>query len=76
LIAIVAGFLLPLGNIHEWVGLGFIVGGVIGMFIGTVTYWSDLARIARPFVIAAELAVVLFIVYKRMNSGTPVRRKK
>ena len=68
LLFIVAGFILPLGTIHEWVGLGFIMGGVIGLFIGTVAYWSDLARWLRPLVILLELGVVLAIVYKRMGS--------
>lgn len=74
LLSIVVGFMLPLGTIHEWVGLGFIAGGVIGMFIGTVTYWSDLTRLARPFVIGLELAVVLYIVYKRMKSEPSVEK--
>lgn len=82
IIAIIIGFLLPLGAIHEWVGFGAIFGGVIGLFIGTVSYWSDLARIARPFVIAGELAVLLFIIYRRMNIGqgepkkTELKKKK
>lgn len=83
LIAIVVGFLLPLGTVHEWVGLGFIIGGVIGLFIGTVSYWGDLARWLRPFVILIELGVVLLIVYRRVSQEpTPraslarARRKK
>ncbi len=85
LVFIVIGFLLPLGTIHEWVGLGFIFGGVIGLFIGTVAYWSNLERWLRPLVIALELAVVLFIVYKRMakepeqpeqKQTTPAKRTK
>jgi hypothetical protein len=67
LLAIVLGFLLPLGSVHEWVGLGFIIGGVIGLFIGTVAYWSDLTRWLRPIVILIELIVVLFIVYRRVS---------
>jgi hypothetical protein len=67
LLSIIAGFLLPLGAIHEWVGLGFIIGGVISMFVGTAQYWGDLGRLWRPFVIGLELAVLLAIVYKRVN---------
>lgn len=67
IIGIVVGFLLPRDAINEWVGLGAIIGGVIGLFIGTVSYWGNLSRFARPFVIALELAIVLFIIYKRMR---------
>lgn len=77
LLFVVVGFLLPLGTVHEWVGLGLIIGGVISMFIGTVSYWSDLARWVRPIVIALELAVLLVIVYKRMSdTDKPAKRKR
>jgi hypothetical protein len=67
LLLVVIGFLLPLGSVHEWVGLGLIIGGVVSMFIGTVQYWSDLTRWMRPVVIAIELVILLVIVYKRMG---------
>lgn len=80
LLVVVAGFMLPLGTVHEWVGLGLILGGVVSMFIGTVQYWGDLARWLRPIVIALELAVLLAIVYKRMsgvgNASKSSSRKK
>jgi hypothetical protein len=74
IVAIIVGFMLPLGSVHEWVGLGFIIGGVISMFIGTVQYWGELSRLARPIVIGLELAVLLFIIYRRMNIGQKKRR--
>jgi hypothetical protein len=76
LLFVVVGFLLPLGTVHEWVGLGLIIGGVISMFIGTVSYWSDLARWVRPLVIAIELAILLAIVYKRMSDTDAAPRAK
>jgi len=76
LVAIIAGFILPLGSIHEWVGLGFIFGGVIGLFIGTIAYWSDLGRWYKPLLLAAELAIVLFIIYRRMKTAEPKVTKK
>ena len=83
LLFVIIGFLLPLGSVHEWVGLGLIIGGVIGMFIGTVSYWNDLSRWMRPVVISLELAVLLVIVYKRMSDTktpaseqTSARKKK
>jgi hypothetical protein len=79
LVAIVAGFLLPLGTVHEWVGLGFIIGGVISLFIGTALNWSEIARWLRPIVIALELAVLLFIIYRRVGvqqaGGKPVENE-
>jgi len=76
LLFVIAGFMLPLGTVHEWVGLGLIIGGVISMFIGTVQYWSDLARWMRPIIIAIELAILLAIVYKRMSDDAPAKKRR
>ncbi len=67
LIFVVVGFLLPQGAINEWVGAGFILGGILSLFVGTVAHWSNLARIARPIVIALELVIVLYIVYRKVQ---------
>jgi len=67
-IAIVAGMMLPARKeINEWVGAGFILGGLITLFIATAQYWSEIHRIARPIVIALELVVVLWIAYRQFN---------
>lgn len=74
-IAIVAGMLLPSKNeLNEWVGAGFILGGLITLFIATAQYWGEIHRIARPIVIALELAVVLWIAYRQF--GDKPKKKK
>lgn len=76
-IAIVAGMLLPSRKeINEWVGAGFILGGLITLFIATAQYWSEIHRIARPIVIALELVVVLWIAYRQFNKEQLVPKKK
>ena len=65
-IAIVAGMLLPQKNpLNEWVGTGFVLGGVLTLFIATSIYWNNIDKILRPAVIALLIAVVLWIAYKR-----------
>lgn len=65
-IAIIVGMLLPQKNpLNEWIGTGFIIGGVLTLFIATIRYWSELHKIARPIIIALELGIVLWIAYKR-----------
>ncbi len=67
-IAIIAGMLLPRKNpLNEWVGTGFILGGVLTLFIATIRYWGELHAIARPIVIALEIILVLWIAYKRFG---------
>ncbi len=73
-IAITVGLLLPQNNpVHEWVGTGFILGGILTLFIATGRYWSEMHQIVRPVVIALELALILWISYKKM---LPNKKKK
>ena len=75
--AIVTGMLLPARNpLNEWVGSGFILGGVITLFIATIRYWSELHKIARPVIIALEIAIVLWIAYKRFMPNKKTSNKK
>ncbi len=69
LIALSAGFLLPQKKspINEWTATGFLLGGLITIFIGTAVYYGDMARIARPIVIFAELAIVIFLAYRQFR---------
>ena len=86
LIAIVLGLVLPSAKniLHEWVGTGFMLGGAVTLFIGTARYYSDMYRVLRPFVILAELLIVIYLVYnvfgkyvgKKNNMQTKPSRKK
>ena len=75
-VAIVTGMLLPAKNpINDWVGSGFILGGVITLFVATIRYWSELDRLARPLVIALEIAIVVWITYKRFATDKKKKKK-
>ncbi|MBU1201300.1 MAG: hypothetical protein KJ583_06355 [Nanoarchaeota archaeon] len=43
---------------------GFLVGGLISLFVGTGVYYQDMARFLKPVVILAELFIVLMVTYK------------
>lgn len=67
-LAIVGGMLLPSKkDLNEWIGGGFIIGGIITLFIATAMHWGDIHRIARPIVIALELILVLWLAYRKWN---------
>ena len=69
--------LLPAKNeLNEWVGGGFILGGLITMFIATSMYWQHIDKIARPIVILAELILVLWIAYKKFGPKKDKKAKK
>ena len=69
LLAVAVGLYLPTRKnpLHEWVGTGFILGGLIALFIGTARYFGDLNRVVRPIIILVELLIVIYISYKQLK---------
>ncbi len=69
LIAIAAAMYLPIGKnrLNEWVATGFMIGGLIALFIGTAKYFGEMSRILRPMVILIELVIVIFVSYRKMR---------
>ncbi|MFH1053952.1 MAG: hypothetical protein V1740_06055 [Candidatus Woesearchaeota archaeon] len=68
LIAIAIGLYLPQSNsLNEWVATGFMLGGLLSLFIGTARYYSDMARMIRPVIIFIELVIVIYIAYKKIK---------
>jgi len=67
LIAIGIGLYLPGDKISHWVASGFMLGGIISLFIGTARYFGDLGRYTRPVIILLELIIVIYIFYKKMK---------
>lgn len=69
LIAIGIGLALPVKKnpLNEWIGTGFLLGGLITLFIGTIRYYADMTRILRPLVLLIELFIVIFLAYKKLK---------
>jgi len=68
LVALVVGMHLPHKNpINEWVGSGFLLGGLITIFVGTARYFGDMGRYVRPVVILVELILVIYLAYKKLG---------
>lgn len=68
LIALVFGLVLPQKNpMNEWIATGFLLGGLITIFIGTAVYYGDMARIARPIFMLLLLALVIFLAYRQFK---------
>jgi hypothetical protein len=72
LIALLLGMYLPTGKgkteLNEWVGTGFMLGGLITLFTGTAMVYGELHRIVKPIVILAELLIVLYIAYRKLGN--------
>lgn len=69
LIGIAIGLYLPSqsNNLNEWVATGFMLGGLLALFIGTARYYVDMGRFIRPAVIFVELVIVLYLAYEKLS---------
>ena len=68
LIAIIIAFYLPTSSrLNEWIGTGFLLGGLLTLFFGTIMVFGDLHRFVKPPIILAELILVIFLAYKKIK---------
>jgi predicted membrane channel-forming protein YqfA (hemolysin III family) len=64
-LAILSGlYFKPSSQVLEWIMSGFLIGGVISVFIGTAMYFSDINRFARPIVLLLEIGLIVLIAIK------------
>lgn len=76
-IAILIGLYLPLTNpINEWIGTGFMLGGLFDVFFGTAMHYEDLGRFLKPAVLFMELALVIFLTYRKLGVSAKPKKKK
>ncbi|MDO8660929.1 MAG: hypothetical protein Q7K43_03500 [Candidatus Woesearchaeota archaeon] len=77
IIAIVIGlFLQPAKNpVNEWVGSGFLLGGLITIIIGTIRNFGNLGRYGKPVVVLLGLLLIIWLAYKKLGKQT-VRKIK
>lgn len=64
IVAIVAGILYP--KKMEYITTGFMFGGFMLVFIGTVRYFENMNIYLRPFVMLFELAIVIYAAKKKI----------
>jgi hypothetical protein len=75
IIGIIAGLMLPTKNsLNEWIATGFMLGGLIALFFGTLRYYEHLGRYIKPVVILIELLIVIYISYKRLHNKVDVSK--
>ena len=77
LIAIVIALLLPEHkSLNQWIATGFMLGGLITLFFGTFRYYEYLGRYVKPIVILAELLIVIYLAYKKLQDIKDTKSKK
>lgn len=71
-IAIVVGlYAASKKDVVDWVFAGLLIGGIITIFIGTMSYFRDMGRFVKPFILLAEMALIIWVAIK-----TSTRKKK
>ncbi|MBS3051771.1 MAG: hypothetical protein J4428_00150 [Candidatus Aenigmarchaeota archaeon] len=75
LLAIIIGVYWPV----EFIGTGFMFGGVLVSIYGTARYFIGMSKLVRILVIFIELSILIFVGYKKLtntNVVTKTRRNK
>ncbi len=68
LVGIAVGLYLPAKqDLNQWLATGFMLGGLISLFFGTMRYYEYLGRYLRPIVILIELIIVIYLAYKKLQ---------
>lgn len=77
IVAIGIGLLLPTKNsLNEWIATGFMLGGLVTLFFGTFRYYEYLGRYVKPIVILAELLIVIYLSYKKLQDIRTDKKSK
>jgi len=64
-LSLIAGFFIKKSAA---VSLGLSLGGVLALIVGSVRYWSDMNDYVRVIVLAAALAVLVYIGIKKVRN--------
>jgi hypothetical protein len=51
-------------EVVEWIYSGIMIGGILAILIGTVSYFNDMGRFVKPFVLLAEIVLIILVALK------------
>ena len=65
IIAMIVGMYITSKNeVVEWVYSGILIGGIANIFIGTMSYFRDMGRFVKPFILLIEMALIIWVAIK------------
>lgn len=74
-IAVIVGLYLNFKKeVLGWIVSGFLIGGMLSIFTGTMSYYSYMGRIMRVITIVLEIALVIWVTVKKVPE--PKKEKK
>jgi hypothetical protein len=54
-------------EVIEWIYSGILIGGILSILFGTVSYFGDMGRFVKPIILIIELALIIFIAIKAIK---------
>jgi hypothetical protein len=72
LIIVILGIYLTV----DYIGAGLMFAGLITMFYATIRYFSDMSKLLRAGIILAELLIIMWIGYKKIDTKDKADNKK
>lgn len=51
-------------EVAEWIFSGILIGGILSVIFGTMSYFSDMGRFVKPIVLIVEFALIVLIALK------------
>lgn len=71
IIAIIFGMYMHAKTaVVEWVFSGILIGGIAALFIATMIYFGDMSRFAKPFVLIAEMALIIWVAVRTFTKAS------
>ena len=62
-VALVVGFSIALASVST----GLTIGGILTIFIGTVSYWSFLSKYIQLAILALTLVLLIWLGYRKLQ---------
>jgi len=62
-------------DVVEWIYSGVLIGGILTIFIGTLSYFHDMGRFIKPFVLLGEFFIIIWVAMKTMNHVPPSKKR-
>lgn len=65
LVAVIAGmYASSKRNVIDWIYSGLLIGGIITITFGTMSYFRDMGRFVRPVILLAEMALIAWVALR------------
>lgn len=65
IIAIISGmYVSSKTEVIEWIYSGILIGGILSIFIGTISYFQDMGRYVKPFVLLIEIILIIWVAIR------------